>query len=295
MRPGQKSLGVTLLVSVIIVANMAGCFGGKDVDGPPPRSSDAWSAAEPVPAILPRSRYGNPSEYVVFGKRYRVRSSSRGFEQTGQASWYGKKFHGRRTSSGEPFNMFELTAAHRELPIPCIAEVTNLDNGRKIRVRINDRGPFHSQRILDLSWAAATRLGIVEKGVGRIHLRVVDGSSESAAPPAPTTPRGEQSPSLDAEFARARRDPTDFIPDEPPTAGAHPQAYFLQVGAFRNPETAESSRQKFRAMGYPVSASAPQTNGWLRVWLGPWADATEAENAAAALAARGLDSLLVAQ
>lgn len=127
----------------------------------------------------PLSRYGNPDSYEVFGKRYFVLDSARGYRERGGASWYGKKFHGRRTSSGEAYDMYEMTAAHRTLPLPSYVRVTHLGNGRSAIVRVNDRGPFHEDRIIDLSYAAAARLGLTEKGHARVEV-------EALAPPGDT-------------------------------------------------------------------------------------------------------------
>ena len=130
------------------------------VDSGPEQRPDVESQPEPVPKEEPLSAYGNPRTYSVWGKTYQVMESAEGYEEVGLASWYGRKFHGYRTSSGEPFDMYRFTAAHRTLPLPTYARVTNLDNGKSLVVRVNDRGPFHSERIIDLSWAAAARLGI---------------------------------------------------------------------------------------------------------------------------------------
>ena len=116
------------------------------------------------------SRYGNMESYVVFGERYYVRDSSKGYDETGYASWYGKKFHGRLTSNREKYDMYEVSAAHKTLPLPSYVEVTNLDNGRKLVVRVNDRGPFHDGRIIDLSYKAADMLDIVNKGVQKVRV-----------------------------------------------------------------------------------------------------------------------------
>jgi rare lipoprotein A len=122
-----------------------------------------------VPATTPSER-GNPSSYVVFGKRYYVLDSSEGFVQRGIASWYGTKFHGRATSSGETYNMHAMTAAHKTLPIPVYVHVKNLDNGRSAVVKVNDRGPFISGRIIDLSYAAAKKLGVDGPGTANVNL-----------------------------------------------------------------------------------------------------------------------------
>jgi rare lipoprotein A len=120
-----------------------------------------------------KSKRGNPSSYIVFGKRYHVLDSADGFVQRGIASWYGTKFHGRSTSSGEIYNMHAMTAAHKTLPIPVYVEVKNLDNGRSMVVRVNDRGPFVTGRIIDLSYAAAKKLGVDGPGTANVEIRTV--------------------------------------------------------------------------------------------------------------------------
>lgn len=125
------------------------------------------------PPSEPPSRYGNASEYEVFGRTYRVLESSEGYDEEGEASWYGEQFHGRPTSSHEVFDMYAMTAAHKTLPLPTYVEVENLDNGRTAVLRVNDRGPFHEGRIIDLSYAAALKLGVVGAGVARVRVRAV--------------------------------------------------------------------------------------------------------------------------
>jgi rare lipoprotein A len=121
-----------------------------------------------------RSDTGNPPTYTVAGATYRVLNSAAGYSETGIASWYGRKFHGRRTSSGEPFDMLQLTAAHRTLPIPAYARVTNLDNDRSTVLRINDRGPFRDNRLIDVSYAAAVKLGFADAGTARVRVVVLE-------------------------------------------------------------------------------------------------------------------------
>ena len=129
--------------------------------------------AEPFVAHEPRSRLGNRTPYQVLGKSYRVLDSVDGFVETGLASYYGNKFHGRRTSNHEVYDMYAFTAAHKSLPLPSFARVTNLDNGRSVVVRVNDRGPFHEGRVIDLSYAAAVRLDIHRRGTGRVEVRAL--------------------------------------------------------------------------------------------------------------------------
>ncbi|RMD69130.1 MAG: septal ring lytic transglycosylase RlpA family protein [Gammaproteobacteria bacterium] len=143
-------------------------------DGPPRDPVDLSGIPDAVPKREPKSAYGNPRSYEVFGKRYQVRASSKGYRERGMASWYGKKFHGRRTSSGEIYDMYAMTAAHRTLPLPSYVEVTNLKNGRKVVVRVNDRGPFAKDRIIDLSYAAAYKLGILKEGTAPVMIEAID-------------------------------------------------------------------------------------------------------------------------
>jgi rare lipoprotein A len=170
-----------------LAAALAACGGGSPdrhdgPDGPPTRGMSASDVRDAVPRYEPRSPYGNGPVYEVWGESYRVMDSAAGYRERGTASWYGAKFHGRKTSSGEPYDLYKATAAHRTLPLPTYAEVTNLDNGKKVTVKINDRGPFHSERIIDLSYAAALKIGIVEQGTGRVEVRAVtfDGQDGNA-------------------------------------------------------------------------------------------------------------------
>ncbi len=131
----------------------------------------SWCNA--IPKAEPLSRYGNTPYYEVNGKGYHVLHSAKGFKQRGVASWYGPKFHKKRTSSGEPYNMYAMTAAHKRLPIPSYVRVTDLRSGRKVVVKVNDRGPFHDDRIIDLSYAAASKLGMVDEGTTRVEIEVL--------------------------------------------------------------------------------------------------------------------------
>ncbi|MEY6432291.1 septal ring lytic transglycosylase RlpA family protein [Thioalkalicoccus limnaeus] len=172
-----------LLFAVALVALLSGCV----TTGDPRLVEDSGANATLVEPErderVARDRDAEPpatatpqiaGSYVVFGKRYVTWDSSEGHVERGLASWYGRKFHGRRTSNGERYDMYELTAAHRSLPLPTYAEVTNLNNGRSVLVRINDRGPFVGDRVIDLSYAAARELGMVQAGVAKVELRAVD-------------------------------------------------------------------------------------------------------------------------
>lgn len=166
-------------------------------DSAPDYIPDVDAIPEPDVVDEPRSRYGNRSPYTVLGKQYTVQDDPAGFVEQGVASYYGNKFHGRRTSNMEVYDMYAFTAAHKSLPLPSFARVTNLDNGRSVVVRVNDRGPFHEGRVVDLSWAAAVKLDIHQRGTGRVEVRAlspgedarhVQGALASAPPPAAAEP-----------------------------------------------------------------------------------------------------------
>ncbi|MES9965682.1 MAG: septal ring lytic transglycosylase RlpA family protein [Sedimenticola sp.] len=189
----------------------------EQTDSAPSRKLDPDTIADATPRVEPRSRYGNMASYVVFGKRYHVMNSSHGYIERGIASWYGTKFHGRRTSSGEPYDMYAMTAAHKRLPLPTYVEVRNLRNGRKAIVKVNDRGPFHDNRIIDLSYAAATKLGILGQGTGLVEVRALN--------------PGEPTPRL-----RQVKASTPGPVEEP--------GIFIQVGAFSSQQNADRLRSR---------------------------------------------------
>jgi rare lipoprotein A len=164
-------------------------------DTTPDHVPDLDCIREPVVTAEPRSRVGNKSPYSVLGKQYRVLERVDGYVEQGTASYYGNKFHGRRTSNQEVYDMYAYSAAHKSLPLPSFARVTNLDNGHSVVVRVNDRGPFHEGRVIDLSYAAAVRLGITQRGTGRVEVRALtpDGSTLAATPaPAPSSSAMDQ-------------------------------------------------------------------------------------------------------
>jgi rare lipoprotein A len=179
-----------LQAALLLVLALAGCSSAPRPkhapSAPPPvvaaipsRPSDSAQGAELIPKAEPRSQRGNPPFYTVNGHRYTVLQTSTGFVERGVASWYGTDFHGLKTSTGEPYDMFAMTAAHKTLPLPCYARVTNLTNGRSVVVRINDRGPFVDNRIIDLSYAAAKRLDMIRNGTGFVQLEVLSPSGQS--------------------------------------------------------------------------------------------------------------------
>ncbi|MCW9058622.1 MAG: septal ring lytic transglycosylase RlpA family protein [Gammaproteobacteria bacterium] len=245
-------------------------------DSAPARPVDVSRVPDAVPRAEPPSRYGNPASYEVFGQRYHTMRTSTGHVERGMASWYGTKFHGRRTSSGEPYDMYAMTAAHKTLPLPTYAEVTNLKNGRKVIVKINDRGPFVGDRIIDLSYAAAARLDILTAGTGLVEVRAID--PQAPAPvtaQAPTRERLQLSPISTATAAAAPANPT----------------LFLQVGAFASRDNAERLRAELeRAAVGPVQISAiAGLNGPVyRVRIGPLSSVEEADRMVSSLSGHEL-------
>ncbi|MBN2234220.1 MAG: septal ring lytic transglycosylase RlpA family protein [Opitutales bacterium] len=164
-----------LIVSSVIAA--VGCSDKpSNLDHAPQVEFDVTALEETIPETVVRSKGGNRSPYEVNGVQYEILPTSIGYREKGLASWYGMKYHGRPTANGEVFDVFRLTAAHPTLPIPCYAKVINLANGQSTVVRINDRGPFVEGRILDLSWAAAKKIGMTEAGLAEVEIEVLAGS-----------------------------------------------------------------------------------------------------------------------
>lgn len=171
---GTQRLRVTVACAVTVIAT-SGCtmIGSPELVSPPPSPE---SFPEGTPSVEAPSRSGNMVEYEQSGRTYRVLESSFGYDERGIASWYGEEFQGRPTSNGEPFDLNQLSAAHRTLPLPSWVRVTNLTNGRSILLRVNDRGPFAEpdRRIIDVSYAAAVRLGMVEAGTASVRVQSVE-------------------------------------------------------------------------------------------------------------------------
>lgn len=238
-------------------------------DTAPNHRPDTQHIREPEVRHEPRSRYGNHSPYMVFGQTYHVMASGEGYRADGIASWYGAKFHGHRTSSGEPYDMYQFSAAHRSLPLPSFARVTNLDNGKSVVVRVNDRGPFHPDREIDLSWAAAHRLGIEQSGTGRVRVEVL-------TPSAPATVATTTPPRSSTAAAAPNAGMRAAVDSPPP-----PAELYLQVGAFSRPQTAQQLADRLVAQfSYPVAVRDSASDSALyRVWVGPFATEPLRENA----------------
>ncbi|MBK1694310.1 hypothetical protein CKO09_06090 [Chromatium weissei] len=159
------------IVIILTLATLFGCAGEPLIDGIPAHIARIPDA---IPKVEPLAKSGNAPSYVVRGQQYHVKSSSHGYVERGLASWYGKPFHGRKTSSGEIYDMNGMSAAHKTLPLPTYARITNLANKRSIVIRINDRGPFHQSRLIDLSYTAAVKLGVDKTGTSLVEVRAID-------------------------------------------------------------------------------------------------------------------------
>ncbi len=236
-------------------------------DLPPP--ADIARIPDPIPKVEPLSSYGNPDSYRVFGRTYQPLKQSLGYSERGIASWYGSKFHGRRTSSGEPYDMYAMTAAHKTLPLPCYARVTNLRNNRSVVVRINDRGPFHDNRLIDLSYTAAWKLGIVGEGTGLVEVVAIDPSTPASKP----TPEPVPAPPLTVAEAETQ-------PMATPPKRALPEL-FLQIGAFGSADNADRLKQRIEEQ-LKVSVLIQETAGGMspvyRVQVGPIASVELADH-----------------
>lgn len=162
------------IFSLSTIALLSGCSHTPTKDGPPNFYVDETKIPNAVPKYEPLSRSGNMDHYSVFGKRYNIMRTSRNYEEVGIASWYGTKFHSHHTSNGERYNMLAMTAAHKTLPLPTYVQVTNLKNNKKVIVKVNDRGPFESNRLIDLSYVAAKKLGMLGHGTTYVDVKSVD-------------------------------------------------------------------------------------------------------------------------
>lgn len=249
-----------MFTSLICALVLAGCSSPQQVSDPrytlkqdvaPVNPPDVSNVPDAVPMDVAYSRGGNKPVYQVWGKSYRVLDSHIGYREEGIASWYGLKFHGHKTANGEIYDIYKMSAAHKSLPIPSYARVTNLDNGKSVIVRVNDRGPFHENRIIDLSYAAASRLDITQRGTGRVLVEAIDA-------------RGAQRPQTGSEtLAQTENQPAAF---------ENVEGRFLQVGAFGNAENAQRTQMKLASLSgenvsvVPVDRAGQQLH---RVLVGP--------------------------
>ena len=224
----------------------------------PAPAADTCAIPDAVPRAEPRSPHGNPPFYDVFGQRYYVLPSADGYLERGVASWYGPTFHGGNTSSGEVYDMYGMTAAHKTLPLPSYARVTNLKNGKSVIVRINDRGPFVANRLIDLSYTAAAKLDMIQGGTTLVEVRAL-------------------TPGVPDELTRSTEVPAP--------------ALYVQAGAFADPQNAQRTLARLQAAGLENASVASPVQGpshLYRVRLGPVHSVAEFDELAARLAALGI-------
>jgi len=222
----------------------------------PPSAPEVARVPEPVPRAEPRSKKGNPPFYEVLGKRYFVMANANGYVERGVASWYGPGFHSARTSNGEQYDMYAMTAAHKTLPLPAYVQVTNLRNGRSVTVRVNDRGPFKDGRIIDLSYTAASKLDMLREGTIFVEVRAI-------TPEQPT----------------------------PPAAAASASTLYVQAGAFSSEANATKLLTQLRAQGVERGfIRQDRVNGQplFRVRLGPVASVRAFDDLVARLKSLGV-------
>lgn len=259
MRPSPAATGVVSIAALMLAA----CSGHVRDSAPSGSAAIPDLPGDPVPRPEPRSRYGNGPVYEVLGESYRVMKSSSGYKERGVASWYGKKFHGRLTSNREPYDMYAMTAAHKTLPLPTYVKVTNLRNNKSIVVRVNDRGPFVHNRIIDLSYAAALKLDMVRDGTSLVEVTAISFD---------TPPPGDRPVRM-------------VVPEEPPAAvaadtvaarsappGERENEIFVQVGAFGDRANAERRRSALVSGGIGgafIFADETATPPMYRVRIGP--------------------------
>lgn len=296
---------VNALAALLAVLLLAGCFGSRGPsgasagrDGAPGREVDG-DFPDVAPRREPITRAGNKNPYTVLGKTYHLLPTADGYRETGVASWYGTKFHGRATANGEPYDMFAMTAAHKTLPIPAYVRVTNLENDRSAIVRVNDRGPFHDDRIIDLSYAAAKKLGVFDRGTARVEVVAIDPSTYQR--------NSVEVPRIGAQASRSAHllGPAPAgIKDGPPLAeaaaggkgGPSPGA-FLQVGSFTSLKSARSLQARVeQRVATPALVRSTRVAGrdMFRVLIGPFADTAQLHNMREVLVqAERLDPLVV--
>jgi rare lipoprotein A len=249
---------------------------GSNVPQPPP---DVLAIPDAVPRIEPRGTRGNPPFYEVFGKRYYVLANSEGHVERGIASWYGPGFHAASTSLGEPYDMYAMTAAHKTLPIPCYAEVTNTQNGRRVVVRINDRGPFVGDRIIDLSYTAAAKLDMLRAGTAPVEIRIITPRGGG------TTMAGSALP-VQTPAAPPPRPAVTVV-----NAPAGPAPMFIAAGVFADHENARRRVETLLAAGIELASldELPRSTRALhRVRVGPIGSVEEFDRLMAKLRELGI-------
>lgn len=252
-----------VLIIICLAAVLSGCGRGPLRDGAPKGYPDLSHTPDAVPRAEPYNR-ANLRSYTVLGRTYHPLGSAQGFVQQGIASWYGSKFHGNRTANGERYDMYAMTAAHRRLPLPSYVQVRNLENGRTAVVRVNDRGPFHDNRVIDLSYAAASRLGMLGKGTALVEVRAID----------PRHPHRAKHQPVRQAVRQAERPPD------------HAPRIYIQVGAFGDQENARRLAERLsQELNRNIHIDTADSSGGRihRVRIGPLASVEVADQVTSTL------------
>ncbi|TKB49490.1 septal ring lytic transglycosylase RlpA family protein [Ferrimonas sediminicola] len=264
----MSSLKLSLLVTLALVL-VAGCSGGRyqiSQDRAPSNAPDLGKLEQPRPRYEPPSKQGN-RDYVVLGRNYQVMKTASGYREEGTASWYGAKFHGHLTSNGETYDMYGFSAAHKSLPLPTYLRVTNLDNGLSVVVRANDRGPFHGDRLIDLSYAAAFHLGMLKQGTARVRIEAL--ATEPS--PAPLLPKAQVNQYLQLTASsneQALKQLADKLEQQYGVGSRlllQGGLYKLQLGPIADPFHSREMLETLKASGYPgaftiyESSASPET------------------------------------
>lgn len=269
-----RNILYVLTLSIIIV----GC-------GSKPKSSSAGA----IPKEEPVSKYGNPKSYKVLGETYKVKGTSKGYSEVGIASWYGKDFHGKRTSSGTSYNMHSYSAAHKTLPIPTYVKVTNLENGKSINVRVDDRGPFSKGRIIDLSYRAAKDLDVIGKGTAKVKVEALAPyqhlTADKAAYGHTYTPQPTFSDSRGDVIEITDSMPNAYIPPNNTQSGP----YTVQLNAYSSEYNAANYQDQIR-QAYQLPTEVHYDGQFYRVIVHRYNTQYDADNAANSLRGQGLSA-----
>jgi rare lipoprotein A len=289
VRAGGALLAAVLLVACASTAHRIQPLPPQPVPPPPPPpSAEIARIPDAVPRPEARSAHGNPPFYDALGHRYFVLATADGYLERGVASWYGPTFHGGNTSSGESYDMYGMTAAHKTLPLPTYARVTNLANGRSVVVRINDRGPFVANRIIDLSYTAAAKLDMLRDGTAMVEVRALEPGGGTQLTDLSPTPTAAPAQTFEPPAAAP---PAATLPSvaPPPGAPALPLLY-VQTGAFGDPANAGRQLARLHAAGLASAFILPPPEGarLYRVRVGPVGSVAEFDALASRLAGLGV-------
>lgn len=282
MRLNKPFNYVTVGLMILLLITLNGCSTmHSNKDGPPPYDVDVSNIPDAKPRVEPLSKVGNLPQYRVFGKTYHTMSSSKNYHAVGTASWYGRKFHQHSTSSGEPYDMLGMTAAHKTLPLPTYVQVTNLSNGRKVIVKVNDRGPFEGSRLIDLSYAAAKKLGMLGHGTTKVSVTAIDPRKYNSQP--------SYYNHDDLYLADNKRTESHYVTHQKPDSTQQTSSVYLQVAAFKNKSNAEKLRKQLSSV---VTSPVQITNAkkLYRVQIGPILNKSHVAQINRKLRAMGLSS-----